>query len=322
MRRHLSLSLRLTLAAAVLLGGAACNEKNGKGPKVADSTDQPAYAIRYPESLQRTTGNSAAHEEKARTAMSKWSTFPGQVKDPADWKIIGEVIDAADEDGKSASYDEEAEQQAQVQSFLDQERDPIVKKVGGSAQYAAKQGGCNVDVYGAVAGGLKDAVDDRFKERIRERGDAFILIERNQEKIGKPNVPAVKDTAASVAEASWRVNIAMERERDRLKEKAGQASGVRSTLQDFIEDEKKLQGEAGRTPDEIKASQERVQVAEKSLATLDGAEQQAKDAVAQYEEKQKAIKKEHEDALKALKQAIADKAGSQPATAEAAPAKK
>jgi hypothetical protein len=320
MRRTPSLTLRLALAAAVLLGGAACNEKNGKGPKVAESTDQPAYAIRYPENLQRTSGNAAGHEEKTRTAMSKWSAFPGQVKDPADWKVIGQIIDAADEDGKSSSYDQEAEQQAQVQSFIDQEREPIVKKIGGSAQYAAKQGGCNVDVYGAVSGGMKDAFEDRYKERIRERGDAYILIERNKEKIGKPNVAAVEETAATVSEASWRVNIAMERERDRLQEQVGQASGVRSTLQEFIEDEKKLQAEAGRTPDEVKASQERVQVAEKSLAALDGAEQQAKDAVAQYEQKQKALKQEHEDALKALKQAIADKAGSQPAAA--APAKK
>lgn len=312
MRRMLPVTLRLTLAAAVLLGAAGCNEKSGKGPKVAESTDQPAYAIRYPESLQKTTTSAQQHEEKARTAMKKWPEFPNQVKDPADWNVIGDVIDAADEDGKSAAYDAEAEQQAQVQAFMDDERDELTKKIGGGAQYAAKQGGCNVDVYGAVSQGLKDGVDDRFKERIRERGDAFILIERNQEKIGKPNKAAVEDTAATVAEASWRVNVAMERERDRMKEQAAQASSVRSTLNEFIEEEKKLQAEPGRSADEIKSSQERVQVAEKSLAAIDGAEQQAKDALAQYEERHKAMKKEHDDALSALKKAIADKASAQP----------
>lgn len=314
--RILPVTLRLTFAAALLVSAAACSEKSGKGPKVAESTDQPAYAIRYPENLQKTTTNAAGHETKAREAMKTWPEFPNKVKDPADWKVIGEVIDAADEDGKSAAYDAEAEQQAQVQAFMDDERDELTKKIGGGAQYAAKQGGCNVDVYGAVSQGLKDGVEDRFKERMRERGDAYILIERNQEKIGKPNKAIVEDTAADVAEASWRVNIAMERERDRMKAQAEQAGAVRSTLKDFIEDEKKLQAEAGRTPDEIKASQERVQIAEKSLAAVDGAEQQAKDALAQYEQKQKDMKKEHDDALAALKKAIADKAAAAPPPAK------
>ena len=91
---------------------------------------------------------------------------------------------------------------------------------------------------------------------------------------------------------------------------------MRSTLQDFIEDEKKLQAEPGRSPEEIKSSQERVQIAEKSLAAVDGAEQQAKDALAQYEQKQKDMKKEHDDALAALKKAIADKAAAAPAPAK------
>ena len=36
--RILPVTLRVTFAAAVLLGAVACNEKSGKGPKVAEST--------------------------------------------------------------------------------------------------------------------------------------------------------------------------------------------------------------------------------------------------------------------------------------------
>lgn len=311
MRTAPPILLALLLSTVALAG---CSDKNGRGPKTADPSGQPAYAIRYPENLTRTTGASQKHEQAARTSMSKWGAFPGQLKN-TDWEVVGKVIDTAAEDGKSASFDEEAERQQHVQAFLDEEREPLVKKIGGSAQYTAKQGGCNVEVYGAVAGGFKDAFDERFKARIRERGDAFILIERNQEKIGKANLPAVQDTAASVAETSWRVNVALERESERLKEVAGRAGGVRSTLDDFIEDEKKLQAEPGRTPEEVKSSQERVTLAEKSRADLDAAEQAAKDAVAQHEEKRKALKTEFENALSELEKAIAEKAKSEPKTA-------
>jgi len=309
-------ALHAGLFAVLLVATGGCNDKNSKGPQVADSTSQPAYAIRYPDTLAKSTATAANHETAARAAMGKWSAFPGQLKDP-DWKIVGDVVAAAAEDGKSAGYDREAEQQAQVQRFMDDEKDEIVKKVGGSAQYANKQAGCNADVYGAVSLGLKDAVEDRFKKRIRERGDAYILIERNTEKIGKANVPAVQDQAASVAEASWRVHIGMQREHDRLEELAAEASSVRSTLDDFIEEEKKLQAEPGRTADEKKSSQERVALAEKSKGTIEAGEQGAKDALAAYEEKQKALQKELDDALAALKQAIDDKAATQPAKKKA-----
>lgn len=305
-------ALRAGLLAVVLVAASGCSDKNSKGPQVADSTSQPAYAIRYPDTLAKSTATAANHETAARAAMGKWSAFPGQLKDP-DWKVVGDVVAAAAEDGKSAGYDREAEQQAHVQRFMDDEREEIVKKVGGSAQYVNKQAGCNADVYGAISIGLKDAVDDRFKKRIRERGDAYILIERNQEKIGKANVGAVQDQAASVAETSWRVNIGMQREHDRLEELAAESSSVRSTLDDFIDDEKKLQAEPGRSADEKKSSQERVALAEKSKGTIDANEQAAKDALGAYEEKQKQLKKELDEALAALKQAIDDKAASAPA---------
>lgn len=300
------------LCAALVVFGAGCNDKNSQGPQVAESTSQPAYAIRYPDSLAKTTASANNHEQAARTAMGKWSAFPTTLKEP-DWKVVGDVIAAAAEDGKSAGYDREAEQQAEVKRFMDDERDEIVKRVGGGAQSVNKQGGCNVDVYGAVSIGLKDAIDDRFKKRIRERGDAYILIERNEEKIGKQNVAAVQDQAASVAETSWRVHVGMEREHDRLEALAAEASSVRSTLDDFIEDEKKLQAEPGRSADEKKSSQERVALAEKSKGQVDASEQGAKDALASFEEKQKTLKKDLDDALAALKQAIDDKAAAQPA---------
>jgi len=310
-----NLALRAGLVVALAVFGTGCSDKNSKGPQVADSTSQPAYAIRYADNLAKTTAAASKHEDAARATMGKWAAFPGQLKEP-NWKVVGDVVAAAAEDGKSAGYDREAEQQAYVQRFFDDEREEIVKKVGGSAQYANKQAGCNADVYGAVSLGLKDAVADRFKDRIRERGDAFIIIERNQDKIGKANVAAVEDQAASVAEASWRVNVGIVREHDRLDELAAEASSVRSTLGDFVEEEKKLQAEPGRSAEEKKSSQERVALAEKSRGTIDASEQAAKDALASFEEKQKTLKKDLDDALASLKQAIDDKAAAQPAKAK------
>src|SRR5687767_14892823 len=89
------------LFAVLFLAGVGCNDKNSKGPQVADSTSQPAYAIRYPDNLAKSTATAANHENAARAAMGKWAAFPGTLKDP-DWKIVGDVVAAAAEDGKSA----------------------------------------------------------------------------------------------------------------------------------------------------------------------------------------------------------------------------
>ena len=59
---------------------------------------------------------------------------------------------------------------ALIAKFFVDEKQPLVRQVGGSVDHEAKQNECKGDYYGAVSWGLEKAVQDRLKERADEGG--------------------------------------------------------------------------------------------------------------------------------------------------------
>jgi hypothetical protein len=147
------MALRLSICAACLavsIGAFACNSSNQNEPAFAPSSDQPGYAARYPDELTSTRGRFSEHEAKARESMGKFAGYPDELQNPS-WPDVVAVYQAADSAGHTAEYVHRAKEVQHVAQFFNDEKAEINKKVGGAAQYAAKQKGCDADLSGANA---------------------------------------------------------------------------------------------------------------------------------------------------------------------------
>lgn len=296
------------LFAAALCGSfalAGCEQKGANEPK-AVSIDQGSSAQRYPAMLERTNQRIRDRETKAKEASAKFPTAIDKISD-TDWAIVEKIVNASDEAGKDGGYAATQRELEGARTFYDEEREPIVKKVGGAAQYAVKQKGCDADVWGAVNQGFKDAVDERMRERLRDSNDAFILIERHEEALGKKNVPALEDLADEIAQTSYTVNVEMPEAQARLEAVLSGASDARSALNSFIKEEQEYAADPKRKPAEKQGSDARIKNAEAQLAALEKAETDAKENLKDLEQRAKDLDKAYDDGLSKLKDAISAK---------------
>jgi hypothetical protein len=270
------------------------------------SSSQGSFAAKYPEKMARASSQLRARETKAREETSKMLALPDKLKD-TDWDLVEKIVDASDKAGKDGGYAAQAREQEQVQTFFDEEREEIVKKVGGSVQYAAKQKGCEADAWGAVSTSLKDSIEERMRERLRDGNDAFILIERHQDKLGKKNIPALEEGADGIAMASYVVHVEMPEGKAKLEAIRSGTSSAKSALEDAIEEEKEFQAKGSPSPEEAKSSDARVKEFEKQLGALQQADTEAEENLKDLEARTKTLAEDYKVAMDNLKTAIASK---------------
>lgn len=294
-RRSIFLLPVVTLALGSAMG---CQPK--REPEVASSAGEASYAIAYPAELSTVASGFDEHRREGTKLAAGFTGYPDQLKDANKAQVL-QVIERADEAGRSSSYVERAKQMEQVTSFFDAEKDEINKKVGGSAQYVAKQKGCDVDVYGTVAKSLKDSVDKQVEKRQRDRNEAQLIIERYRVSLGKPNAAALEKQADEISRASYLVNVELVERKNKLTAMIGESDRVKKTSDSFIERERAFQAEPGRTDPEKKASDERITAMNQSKSAVDAAVTQAKTQLADIDNKIKASQKEYADAIAALK---------------------
>lgn len=297
-----TLSAVLCVATFALAG---CEQKGANEPK-AVSIDQGSSAQRYPAMLEHENKFIRDSEARGKEKIAKLPTAADKLGD-TDWAIVEQIVDASDNAGKDGGYAATMRELRPARSFFEEEREPIVKKVGGSANYAAKQKGCEADLWGPVNQGLKDGVDDAMRDRLRASNDAFILIERHKEALGRKNIPALEEMADDIAETSYVVNVEMPEAKQRLEAVASGASDARSALNSFIADEKKFQEDPKRKPEEKQASDARIKKAEEQLKALEAQEQATQENLKDLEQRAKDLESQYDDALKKLKDAIAAK---------------
>jgi hypothetical protein len=291
--------IRILLLLSLAVVG--CSSSSGR-PVLPSSSSQASYALRYNESVSSAVKAIGSDEAEAKQLQGGWAAKVDELK-KTDWDKVGAIVDKADESGKSAGYAEAHAEWSAVRSFWNDERDAIGGKVGGNAQYAAKQAGCNADVSGAAAYALKESVDKTLEKRLRAQSDAFLLIERHQATLGKENVPTLEKLADEVARASWLVHVDLYDQREKLKARIAEKSKVAETLDAYMREEQ-------QTPAaDKKVSEERITAASRSRKDLDRVVGEAEEMLKNVDKRIEEATKAYDAALQALKTKIAQKKG-------------
>jgi hypothetical protein len=297
---------RSALAAALASLAAACAPP--VEPQIASSAGESAYAAEYPTALQAATEDLNNDEKKSQDLSGKFGGYPDALKSPP-WAKVADIYDAADAEGRSYEYIEARREVDDAYFFFDSEKDEILKKVAGSAAYAAKQGHCDVDVSGAVSHALKEVVDKRLEKRLRDRSEANTLVERQSGALGKDNVDKLHDQADAIALASYLSHVKFVEDKLRLRRMLADSEAVKKTLDDAIRAEQAYGAESGRAPADKKASDERAEAMRKAAASIDSAVQQARTVEARLEERQLAVAKTYDDAMTKLREDVKKRAG-------------
>jgi hypothetical protein len=298
-------------AAAIALAPLAGCANQKIEPEIASPASHASYAADYPQALADATTGFAQSQAQAQKEMTDASALPTKLKDPG-WARVKEIVQRADEAGKNAAYVERMRRVEGAYEFFAAEKTEITRKVAGSAQYVAKQKGCDVDVSGAVSTSLKESVDKQLEKELRDSNEAQHLVDRYRTALGKENAAALETAADGVSRASYLVHVQLVEEKLKVRRMAAEASDVKRTADDFIEAEKAFQADKKITPAEKKASDDRIAEMNKSKAAVDAAVKQAADLDPKMEEQIQAAQKQYDDALAALLQKIDEKAKSEP----------
>ncbi len=296
---------------AVLLGPLGCAGQKVE-PQVASSAAQVNYAMDYPAALQSTANDYVNTEGDVRKITTDFPKYPDQLKDPP-WPLVQNVVSRADEAGRSEAYVDARHDFEGTRDFFTQEKDEISRKVAGSAQYVLKKkecGSCEADVGPAVASSLREAVDKQLEKRLRAHNDAHLLIERYRESLGKPNASALEKQADDISAASYAASIRSVELKVRAMRLLDEANQIKKTLDQSIADERAFQAEPGRKEGDKKASNERIAKMEDGKVRIDAAIPPLQGLVKEIDQRNQAMSKEYNDALDALKKAIAAKSAS------------
>jgi hypothetical protein len=275
-------------------------------PVVASSAAQPAYAVGFPEALSGVTASFNDRQTQARKAIGSFKDYPTRLKEPA-WPRVVEVVESADQVGKSYAYVDRIQRVDGAHAFFETEKDEFTKKVGGSAQYVVKQKQCDVDVYGAVSMSMRETVDKQLEKELRDVSEAHAIIERYKTVLKKENVPELEKQADAIEFASYVVHIDLVNDKVKIRRLLAEADKVKSTEEDAIATEQKWQADKAATAADKKESQDRVNALKKSQASLDTAVQQAKSIEPRLEDDLAKINREYDDALSALVSKLKDK---------------
>jgi hypothetical protein len=278
-------------------------------PKVASSAAQVNYAMNYPGALQSTANDYVNTEGDVRRITTDFPKYPDQLKDPP-WPLVQSVVTRADEAGRSGAYVDAHHAFEETHAFFTEERDDITRRVAGSAQYVIKKkecSQCDVDVSGAVASSLKEAVDKQLEKRLRAHNDAHVLIDRYRDSLGKANAVALEKQADDISAASYSAlvrDVELKAQAMHLLDEAGQ---IKRTLDQAVADERAFQAEPGRTAGDKKASNDRIAKMEDGKVRIDAAVPPLQSLVKEIDQRNQAMEKEYRDALEALKKAIQSK---------------
>ncbi len=298
-------------AASTLVWG--CTSEGSRPAEAPSNTEDTSYATAYPDELARVAGDYDSGRSKVADKVGEIKDYPAAIKDPVDSDRWLEVVEAAERSGKSRSYAERARENRAFARMIDENDGDIVKHTAGATQFVAEQKACQSppDVANAAATGLRKGIEKRFQDRRENANEATYLIKSHADALGKNNTAALSKQADVIAHLSFLAEVeipALAAERDRLLD---EQSGVASTIDRRIDEEKQRQARAGASDSEKKASAERQRELEGAKQAL-AARQKLGDRRAAREQELAETQKLCRQALDDLKDAIRKRANAAP----------
>ncbi|HEY4104019.1 MAG TPA: hypothetical protein VGM44_09010 [Polyangiaceae bacterium] len=290
-------------ALLALIISTGCSQK--PQPAFASSANEASYAERYPANLLAARTEYANDEAKAREIFGGFQNYPGQLNAPDGQQVLG-VVQRADAAGKSAAYAQQARENQDVSRFFTDEKDTLNQKVGGAAQYAAKQKECSADVASPAIGALDHGVDKALEERLRGHDEAHRYIEDHQDALGKPNLEKLQKQADDISLASYLVHVRVKELKLELQRMVDDASDVKKTLGRDDTEARSVIADPAASKAAKATAQTRATAAEGASSNIDSEVDQAKRAVADMDARSQQLEKDYNAALTALEQALAN----------------
>lgn len=299
----------LSCASLCFFTSLACSKQ--PPPLTASSGEQPGYAEQYPTRLTTLRTRFAEDEAKVRSALPQLEPA-AQKLGSADPGTVKDLFELADQTGKSQAYAEQSLEAETVSRFWDEEKQPLHQKIAGAVSYQSKQKQCakecGDDLAGVAAGASDRAVEKQLEERQQRVGELRRFVEDHEEQLGKANVDAAEKQASAVAQLSHITYVRLEMYRRELEAALSDSSDVGSTLE-------RTQKEADAVLADAQASKSRKALATKrkeraaaAKASLDAELQQAKQALADMEQREKTLVADYEKSFGSLTDALAQKA--------------
>jgi chromosome segregation ATPase len=274
-------------------------------PAFASAANESGYAEHYPSALLEARTEFAADEKRAREIIADFPKYPEQLTAP-DGEQVSAVVSRADAAGKSGAYARQMEEQSHVARFFSEEKDVLNQKVGGAAQYAAKQKECTVDVASPAVGALGHGVDKAQEDRLRDHSEAQRYIEDHQDALGKANLEKLQKQADDITLASYLVHVRVKQLKLELSELIAESSDVKKTLARTDADAQAVLNDSAASKPAKTTAQKRADAAKKATDGLDIEIEQAKRAVQEMDARSEKLDKDYSTALDALQKTLKD----------------
>jgi chromosome segregation ATPase len=294
-------------AALALLAFAGCSQPKPE-PEIASSATEPSYAQEYPAAVAGEAEAFGKGQVELDRLGQGFKKYPDELEGDVRWAEVAEVLEQADRVGRNRAYHDAIQDLTAVRKFYDEEREPLAKKVAGSAQYAAKEKGCDAEVGSAAAGGLDKGMDERLEERLRRANDAQRLVDRYREPLGKKNAATLERQANEVSRASYLARIELVERKVRLRAMIEEAETVKSTAAAAIDAERGYQSSPGRSDKDKEGAHARIEAMKKAQSSLDAAVDNAKQLAQDMDQRIAEAQSKYDQALQQMLEAVRSRA--------------
>lgn len=288
---------------ALLLGACSGQKPTSTLPS---SAGQPRYALEHPAAMHRVQNELDDRERAAREVITKFADYPTQL--PTEHHPLArEILVIAADEGRSQDYVRAAYETELVERYFDEEKDVFQTKVGGAAQYSAKQAGCKGDVASPTLHALKKTVEKTLEDRLDSHSEAQRRIDENEKTLGAEATPKLREQARAVSRASYLTYVAAPLAKATLEAKLAEAEEVGKTLDSAEKTYTSRSEDTKLDESERKRSQELAIEAREAKRVLATEVEAAKERLKTAEERLKKLQEEHQAALDQLLAALASK---------------
>lgn len=296
------LALRFFAPCCLALVLAGCADKQPK-PIMVPASGLPSYAIGYASRLTAETNLLIADKQQASEQVQQLNARTRELKPGADPAVVLVVVREADHAGHTEAFKRAYEEARGLRAFWEAERGPITSRASAAAQKQLGEGNCGacsqLELGGTLGYAIGAGIDKQLDKRLHTANEAYRTIEYNEDRIGNANVPTLQKLADDIALTSYRVNVALPEDRDRIDALLDEQDDVDETLVRAIEWERDYQARA-RTPNDKRNSQERLNLLETSRTAIPQAVTAAKMARKDLDPQIEDLRKRYAGTLEAL----------------------